>query len=350
MCAPSPPPTPDYRGAAQEQGAANIEAARLQGRYNNPNVINPYGTQTVTWDGDTPTLTQTFSPEQQALYEQQMRTQTMLGRLGQQGAESLFGVVGRNLDLSGMPQNGEALGPMGMLSVNAAPEALNSRNLPAMPQASEAIRNRVISAMLSRANQDFGRQREEASADLIARGLTPGSKGYEAEMDRLNRGMNDYRSQAEIAGGNAAEQAYGMDLSTRQQAAAEQAQRFGQLLSGDEQNFNQRGAAQELYGRMQGQRFGQQSDLRRAAIAELLAQRQTPLNEITALLSGSQVQNPFSMPGYAQNTQVAPPPIFGASQAQGAWDMNRYNQRVGSYNNMLSGLFSLGSAALGGGR
>ena len=65
MCAPAPPPPPDYAGAAAAQGAANVDAAKVQGRINNPNVINPYGTQTVTWDGDTPTLTQTLSPQEQ---------------------------------------------------------------------------------------------------------------------------------------------------------------------------------------------------------------------------------------------------------------------------------------------
>lgn len=46
---PSPPPAPDYTGAAIAQGAANVETARAQGRMNNPNVYTPYGSQTVTW-------------------------------------------------------------------------------------------------------------------------------------------------------------------------------------------------------------------------------------------------------------------------------------------------------------
>ena len=45
---PSPPPAPDYRGAAIEQGQANKAAAIAQSRLNNPNVISPYGTQTYT--------------------------------------------------------------------------------------------------------------------------------------------------------------------------------------------------------------------------------------------------------------------------------------------------------------
>jgi len=46
---PAPPPAPDYAGAAQQQGIANLEAARLTARLSNPNVITPLGTQTVSW-------------------------------------------------------------------------------------------------------------------------------------------------------------------------------------------------------------------------------------------------------------------------------------------------------------
>ena len=46
---PSPPPAPDYTGAAQAQGAANVEAARLSARMANPNIIGPYGSQTISY-------------------------------------------------------------------------------------------------------------------------------------------------------------------------------------------------------------------------------------------------------------------------------------------------------------
>lgn len=46
---PAPPPAPDYAGAAQQQGIANLEAARLTARLSNPNVITPLGTQRVSW-------------------------------------------------------------------------------------------------------------------------------------------------------------------------------------------------------------------------------------------------------------------------------------------------------------
>ena len=70
-------------------------------------------------------------------------------------------------------------------------------------------------------------------------------------------------------------------------------------------------------------------------------------HEIIGLMSGAQVTNPFSMPGFAQNSNVAPAPIFGAATAQDQAAMGRYNTRAGSYNNMMSGLFGLGSAGIG---
>lgn len=46
---PKPPPAPDYAAAAQAQGQANLDAARLTARISNPNVVTPYGSQTVTF-------------------------------------------------------------------------------------------------------------------------------------------------------------------------------------------------------------------------------------------------------------------------------------------------------------
>lgn len=273
MCAPSPPPTPDYAGAAQAQGAANLDAARAQGRINNPNVIAPTGTQTVTWDGDTPTLTQTYSPQEQALYDANSQTRLLLSQLGGKGAGALGDVIGKNLDLSGAP---------------------------AAPGSADEVRNSVINAMMSRSNKDLGDQESNTRAKLIAAGIPVTSEAFGKEMDRIDRARNDARSAAELAGGAEAQRQFGMG-----------------------------------------------TDARKNAIAEILAQRQTPLNEITALMSGSQVSNPFSMPGYAQNTNVAAAPVFAGAQAQGQADMNIYNQQVAGNNAMMSGLFGVGAAAMG---
>jgi hypothetical protein len=64
---PSAPPPPDYAGAAAAQGAANVETARLQGRINNPNVIGPLGSQTVTFG--TPTFNQAGYDQAMSAYQ-----------------------------------------------------------------------------------------------------------------------------------------------------------------------------------------------------------------------------------------------------------------------------------------
>jgi hypothetical protein len=46
---PAPPPAPDYAGAAQQQGVANLEAARLTARLSNPNIKTPLGGQRVSF-------------------------------------------------------------------------------------------------------------------------------------------------------------------------------------------------------------------------------------------------------------------------------------------------------------
>ena len=50
---PAPPPAPDYAAAAQQQGQANLEAARLTARLSNPNVSTPLGGQRVTFGRET---------------------------------------------------------------------------------------------------------------------------------------------------------------------------------------------------------------------------------------------------------------------------------------------------------
>lgn len=276
MCSPSPPPAPDYQGAAVAQGIANKEAALASSRLNNPNVVNPYGTQTWTEGAlpeDRPTLTQTFSPEQQALYEQSMQTKGLLGDLGTQGAEALQGIIGRNLDLS---------------------------TAPAAPGSAEQTRQNVFDAMMARVNEDTAGQREQRNADLIAAGIRPGTKAYDDAQNLISRQYNDARTQALLASGQEAQRDFGMDTQRRKDA-----------------------------------------------IAEILAGRQTPLNEINALMSGSQVQNPFAVPGAAQNANIQPAPLFGAATAQYGADMNAYNAGQAQNANMMGGLFSLGGAALG---
>jgi hypothetical protein len=68
------------------------------------------------------------------------------------------------------------------------------------------------------------------------------------------------------------------------------------------------------------------------------------LNEISALMSGSQIQNPQF--GAYQGQNIAAAPVANAAAQQGAYNQNLYNQQVAGQNANTAGLFSLGSAGV----
>jgi len=83
---------------------------------------------------------------------------------------------------------------------------------------------------------------------------------------------------------------------------------------------------------------------RAQGLSEQQSLRQMSLNELMAMLSGTQVQGGNF--GQQQGSNTIAAPLFQGTQAQGAWDQNKFNQEMGSYNNMISGLTSMaGSAA-----
>jgi hypothetical protein len=141
---------------------------------------------------------------------------------------------------------------------------------------------------------------------LINQGLRPGTEAYDNAIQLLGQQENDQRTQAVLQG-------LGLDISANTQGY-NQALQSGQFANTAQQQ----------------------------ALAQAIQQRQMPLNEVNALVEGSQIQNPQF--GAYQGSNVAPAPIANAAAQQGAFDQNTYNQNVGSYNQNLAGLYSLGGA------
>lgn len=273
MCAPSPPPPPDYAGAATAQGAANKDAAIAGAQLSNPNFTNPYGTRTVAYRNDpttgnpVPYITDSYSPAQQKLLDTGLQTQQALGDLGLQGANTARGILGQQFDIG---------------------------SIPGIERTDNFDRESVYDALVARAENQNTQDRDNARSTLVARGIPVGSEAYEREMGALDRRLVDARQQANTAAG----------------------------------------AQQQI-----------QLDARRQMITEALANRQTPLNEISALRSGSQVQ-PLSFQNYSgQNVQ--PAPIFGATVAQGNAAQAQYQNELASSNGLISGLGMLGAGMSG---
>jgi len=159
----------------------------------------------------------------------------------------------------------------------------------------------IYGSMLSRVDQDIARDREAMESQLVASGIPRGSEAYNREMERIDRQLTDARQQAELA------------------------------------------ATQQV-----GQR--QQSDIenRRQQIAEMLTQRQTPLNEYSAFRTGTQVSMP-NFPGVPQQQTTQGPDLLGATSAQGQWDLAGWNADVARQNAILGAGAQAGAAYLGAG-
>lgn len=85
-------------------------------------------------------------------------------------------------------------------------------------------------------------------------------------------------------------------------------------------------------------------DTYKTATGNALTERNQPINEITALMSGSQVSNPAF-----QNTPspgVAPTDVIGAQQQSLNQSNVGFNAKVAQNNALMSGLFGLGGAGI----
>lgn len=100
----APPPTPDYIGAAQQQGAANQQAAITSGHISNPNIITPYGSQTVTWNGEDPTVTQTLNATGQQTVDQQQQSQLGLATTANQQTQRISNLLNTPFNFGGQVQ------------------------------------------------------------------------------------------------------------------------------------------------------------------------------------------------------------------------------------------------------
>jgi hypothetical protein len=270
------PPQIDPAATARAQSAANRETATTQAQLNMMNQYTPQGSleysQSGTWSDGTPkyAATQTLTPNQQRIAD-----------LGEQGSIG-YGEAGNAL-LSNVK---------GMLST-----PVDMAQFGAAPTYDENFRLQQRQNMVQRAQPDWDQQRTALETRLANQGIGIGSQAYNDEMQRYQRGYNDFLLGADLNAGNA--------------AAGE-------------------------YGRMQTARQNQ--------INEAYLPRNQELNTLSALLSGSQVSSPqfVSTP----QTQVA------GVDTSAALGMNQQNalmqqQMAASQNNaMMGGLSNLGSTAL----
>jgi hypothetical protein len=437
---PAPPPAPDYQAAATAQGQANLKAGLQTAGISNPNIISPYGNQTVTWDMSnpdmpTPTITQTLTPDAQAALNAQQRVQREFADLGSQGignAQKILGTpfnyqgpgiqtsfdqgpgvnygpkmgeygMAQGVDLSQFGQNqgideriyGQA-GGINADRYGLARGELDLSNIAAMPVNAGMTGQQAI---MQRLAPQLQRQREGLRTQLVNQGFRPGTEAYNRAMEQQGQQENDMMTQAALQGIN-------VDMSANQQGFGQAAtalglynqsvgQNFGQGLSAQQlqnaaiaqnlqgglaglqsrndainanianamqaqamqnaamqQNYGQAAniaglynsaAAQQYNQNLQGAQFGNMASDQ--ALARALQLRSQPLNEITALMGASQIQNP-QFQGYT-GANVSAAPVYQAASDTAKYGMDVYGQKMAARNANMAALGQVAGAGLG---
>lgn len=372
MNAPKAPAAVDYTGATQAQGQANLDAARLTAKLNNPNMVTPYGNQTVTWGGtptfdqagydaamanfnnnsntpmydewgnfqggsaqgemptkeqfttvsnpDQPTITQTLTPAAQATLDNAQAVQRGVSQVG-------LTALGNVQDTMSKPFSSTAPDIQTSLGMYApAQTSLDLSNVAAMPvNAGMTGQN----AIMARLNPQLQAQNASLAQNLANQGVTPGSEAWKTAMAAQGQTQNDQLNQAALYGIN-------LDMLANNQGYNQALTTGGFYNQGVAQNFNQGLNAAQFGNTASNQQY--QRDMTNYT---------TPINTLAALQSGSQIQNP-QFQSYSGGGNVAAAPIFSAAQATGNQAQNTYGQQMASNNATTQGLFSIaGTAGMG---
>ena len=166
-------------------------------------------------------------------------------------------------------------------------QAATSLGAPRDLNSVQDISDKAYSAMTSRLDPQWAQNQQQQETQLRNQGLVPGGEAYDNAMRVFGQSKNDAYQQANLGAIQTMPQTYQLDA----------------------------------------------------------AQRSQPLNELNALRTGSPVNmpqfQPIQYPGQAQG-----PNTLGATQMQGQWEQQMYNQIMGQNNAKAQGLASLGSAWL----
>ena len=372
----TPPPVPDYAGAAQQQGAANIEAARATAKLGNPNIYGPLGNQTVSYEGDIPTIRQSLTPDAQATLNAQQGVERSLAELGQQGVAQAKTILGTpfNPNLPGIDTSiAESVTPVNQAAFNAGSaqrsvtgptlqQGIDTSGIAAMPVNAGMTGQQAIMSRL----QPQLTQNENATRQRLAnQGLVTGGEAYENEMRTMGQNRNDLELQAAAQGINLDammnQQGFGQAQAQGQFGNEAQLNQFQSALQNAgmgnaalQQDYQNQLAAQTAQNAAIAQNYNQQlgmaqfgNEAQQQSLDQQLTLRNQPLNQITGLMSGSQIQMP-QFQGY-QGANIAAAPIYQGVQDTFQGQMDQYGIRQQAKNNMMSGLMGLGGSAIGAG-
>jgi len=163
------------------------------------------------------------------------------------------------------------------------------------------------------------------TSQLPTTGFNPSQSYQDAYMQRLAPQIQQGR------------EALSVDLANRGIPVGSEAYKRAMMTQGQKEN--------DLLAAATTQGFGVGQQARQSALQEQAYLRNEPLNTLSAVRTGAQVQGP-SFVNSAQQATTAGPDILGATQMGYNAQLGAANAQNAANNAMTSGLFSLGGAGL----
>lgn len=284
MGKPKAPKAPDPKETAAAQTGTNVTTALANAQLGNVNQYGPDGSVTYSTSGG-----QTFrDPTTGASYFVPQYNQTTSLSPAQQAIKDQNDAATLNL---GKIANNQSAFLNNYLSNPFSLSDLGSFNID-----NAATEGRLIDLGRRRLDPVIAQRDEDLRTRLSNQGIKAGSDAYARELNTFNQGTNDAYTSL--------------------------------LLNGRQQ------ASNEILTQRQQQ------------VQEALTQRNQPLNEISALLSGTQVGTPQF--GAGTNQPSLPTTDYaGIVENNYQNQLGAYNTKMNQYNGVVGGLFGLGGKLIG---
>ena len=291
---------PDPRVTAAAQTGSNVSTAVANAYLGNVNQVTPHGSLTYaptssyqwtdpstfqTYTIPTFTATQTLSPAQQYIQSQGDVAQGNLANLAANQSGFLNSYLSQPFSLNGAPSAGA---PTWLNQPSATMDFGDAGAITRDYEDFAGERDRVEAGLMERLSPQLSMERQRYEQQLADQGIRYGSPAYENAMRNYSTMANDAR--LGVIGKAGEEQQRMNDMA---------AQRAGFQNAAQQQQYNQQQGRAQFYNTAAAQRLNQAQSMynawnttRKQWVDEQFALRNQPINEITALLSGSQVDNP----------------------------------------------------------
>lgn len=369
----SAPKSPDPKETAAAQTGTNVTTAIANGYLGNINQVTPDGNLTYsygdmksitdpttgkTYQVPTTTVTQTLSPQQQAIKAENDKANLNLATLGATQSGKLNNLLGTPFNLNGAPAAADpsklqapqyqqiGSGPQLQTGIADAGNITKSYDI-------DFDTSKYEDALMQRMNPQLQQSRQALEQQLANQGLQPGSEAYNRALDTATRQENDARYGAILNAGQEQSRLAGLanqqatfQNSAQAQQYAQNANNAGFANTANQQMYQNQSSATAANNALQDQSFNAQqakmnaqNAARATYLNEQYALRNQPINEISALLSGGQVTNPQFVPTQGQSMPTVD--YAGLVNKKYENDLAAYTSNQGGIGSILGGLAGL---------